>query len=267
MAARVTGATFLRHMPVTFRLIILWFALLGSLPAMAQTDEIEVYDASIVAVGRAQLTVHGNYTPDGLKQPSFIGGVTPNHSTNGTFELAYGAADFWELGLYLPVYTVTGQGHAEVDGAKLRTLFVTPNARQREFFYGVNVEYSYNLPHWAPTRTDLEVRTIAGWHEGRWDLMLNPIFDSNFNGLGAMHFAPAERIAYNASDRWAFALEAYADWGPVQRFNALSQQAQSLFVVADWMAGKGDSLEFGAGHGLTAASDRLVLKLIWNHDL
>ena len=54
--------------------------------AWAQTDEIEIYDASIAAPGKFELTVHGNYTPDGLKQPAFPGGVVPNHSLNGAFE-------------------------------------------------------------------------------------------------------------------------------------------------------------------------------------
>lgn len=245
----------------------LWAFLLLPGAAIAQTDEIQVYDASIAEIGTTELTVHSNYTPDGLKQPAFPGGVTPNHSTNGAFEFGHGVADFWELGLYLPVYTVTHQGQVEFDGGKLRTLFVSPHAQQREWFYGINFEYSYNLPHWAPTRTALEIRPITGWHIGQWDLIVNPILDSNFNGFGSMHFAPAARIAYNASDRWAFGLEEYGDWGPLQRIDSPSQQSQNLYAVTDYTIDAGNSLEFGAGWGLTPASDRLVLKLIWNHQL
>jgi len=235
--------------------------------ALSQTDEIQVYDATIARPGDVEQTIHGNYTPDGRKEPAFAGGVTPNHSTNGAFEFAYGANDFWELGLYLPVYTVTGPGSAQLDGAKLRSSWVTPHARLREFFYGVNLEFSYNSLRWESTRTALEIRPIAGWHEGRWDLILNPIIDSDFRGLGAVHFAPAERGAYNASDRWAFALEHYGDLGPLHRFDPWSRQSQSLFAVADYTLNTADSVEFGVGHGFTTASDRLVLKLIWNHEL
>jgi hypothetical protein len=154
----------------------------------------------------------------------------------------------------------------QYDGAKLRSLWVVPNARKREFFYGLNVELSFNSLHWEETRRSIEVRPILGWHEGKWDFIFNPILDSNFNGLGNAHFAPEERVAYNVSDTWAFALEEYADIGPLHRFDAISEQSQSLFAVVDYTVNTDNSLEFGMGHGLTGNSDRLVLKLIWNHD-
>lgn len=235
--------------------------------ARAQTDEIQVYDASIAEPGKFDLTVHANYTPDGQKQAAFPGGVVPNHSLNGAVEWAYGAADFLELGLYLPVYTVTNRGNPQLDGGKLRLLLVSPHARQREFFYGANFEFSYNVHHWESTRTAMEIRPIAGLHEGRWDLILNPILDSDFKGIGAVHFAPAERIAYNASAKWAFGLEHYGDFGPLRGFDPVSQQSQTLFAVTDYTVDAGNSIEFGIGHGFTAQSDDVVLKLILNHDL
>jgi hypothetical protein len=241
--------------------------LLAAATAFAQTDEIQVYDASIAEPGHVELTVHSNYTADGQKQAAFPGGVVPDHSLNGAFEFAYGVNDFWELGLYMPVYTVTNDGVPKFDGAKLRSLWVSPHARERTFFYGVNLELSYNLRHWDVSRTGLEVRPIAGWHQGRWDLIVNPIIDSNFDGVGQAHFAPAERVAYNASDRWALGAELYSDLGPLHHLDRWSRQSQALYAVVDYSSGDGGSLEFGVGHGLTAASDNVVLKLIWNHDL
>ena len=249
----------------TGRLLLIWAAL--PVIAHAQTDEIQVYDASIVDPGKFELTVHGNYTPDGLKQAAFPGGVVPNHSVNGAFEWAYGAADFLELGLYLPVYTVTNSGNPQFDGGKLRMLWVVPHARQREFFYGVNFEFSYNVHHWESTRTALEIRPIAGLHESRWDLIVNPILDSDFKGVGEMHFAPAERIAYNASNQWVFGLEHYGDLGPLRNFDPVSQQSQTLFAITDYKVDDANSIEFGVGHGLTSQSDDVVMKLILNHDL
>ncbi|SPE20749.1 conserved hypothetical protein [Burkholderiales bacterium] len=193
--------------------------------------------------------------------------MTPNHSTNGAFEFAYGVADFWEVGLYLPVYTITNHGVVQYDGAKLRSLWVSPHARERQFFYGVNVEFSYNSLHWEDARTSLEIRPILGWHEGRWDMILNPILDSQFHGLGDTHFAPAGRLAYNATDRWALALEYYAELGPLRNFDPWSEQSQSLFAVVDYAVSATQSVEFGVGHGFTAESDNLVLKLIWNQEL
>jgi hypothetical protein len=248
------------------RLLLAWGLLFPAIVS-AQTDEIQVYDASIADPGHVEMTFHSNYTVDGLKQPAFPGGIVPDHSVNGAFEWAYGFKDFWELGLYLPVYTITNDGDPKFDGFKLRSLWVSPHARERQFFYGLNIELSYNTRHWDTSRTAMEARPIVGWHEGRWDLILNPIFDSGFDGLGHVHFAPAERVAYNASDRWAVGLELYSDVGPLRQLDPWSRQSQSLFEVFDYTINASDSLEVGVGEGLTAASDAVVLKLIWNHEI
>ena len=52
-------------------------------------------------------------------------GLVPNHSLNGTPELAYGVTDWWELGLYAP-FAFDQEGRFFSDGFKLRTLFVDP---------------------------------------------------------------------------------------------------------------------------------------------
>src|ERR1700738_3826515 len=101
------------------------FGLFAS-PAMtfAQTDEIQVYDAEIVDQGKFNLMIHSNFTPNGRKTPAFPGGLTPNHSLNGAAEWAYGVADWFEQGLYLPVYSFYSPGHGgTINGFKLRELF------------------------------------------------------------------------------------------------------------------------------------------------
>ena len=68
-------------------------------PAARATDEIQVYNAEIAEVGRWTLEQHLNYTARGPTQPDFPGGLVPNHSLNGTPELAYGVTDWWELSI------------------------------------------------------------------------------------------------------------------------------------------------------------------------
>jgi hypothetical protein len=248
------------------------YLLCGLLPFLsalvfAQTDEIQVYDASIAETGQFDLTVHSNYTPDGRTKPDFPGGVVPQHSVNGAFEFAYGVNKWWELGLYAPVYTITSHGDLDLDGIKLRSLFVVPDAWHQRLFYGVNFELSYNKPQWNTTPRSLEMRPIVGWHLGQWDLIFNPIFDSNFDGVGSIHFAPAERLAYNASEKVVFGLELYSDFGPMRHVPEWSDQSQTLFAITDYAWSEENSMEFGVGYGLTPQSDRVVLKLIWNHAL
>jgi len=233
--------------------------------ARAQTDEIQVYDAAINEPGQFNLVLHNNYTPLGRTTPGFQGGIVPDHALNGVPEWAWGAAPWLELGTYLPLYSVTRDGRFELDGAKLRALFVVPHAKERSFFYGLNFELSRNARHWEATRFSGEVRPIIGARWGALDLIFNPIFDTGFDGVRRLDFAPAARVAYNFSESWAAAIEHYADFGFVSDAAGLKRQSHMLFAVADW-SGDPNAVEFGIGHGFTAASDSLILKLMLMHN-
>jgi hypothetical protein len=232
----------------------------------AQTDEIQVYNAEINTPGQFSITLHNNYTPIGPTTPAFPGGTVPNHSWNGVPEYAYGITDWLELGAYLPLYTLTGAGRFQIDGAKLRALFAVPHAAERRFFYGINFEFSDNAPYWATSRYSGEMRPIIGGRAGAVDLILNPIVDYGLpiTGIGSFDFAPCARLAYNFSEKWATAVEHYAEYGAFGHFVTVAQQQQTLYGVVDY-SGEPLDVEFGIGHGFTPASEALILKLILTH--
>jgi hypothetical protein len=195
-------------------------------------------------------------------QPAFSGAIVPAHSLNGVPEYGLGITPWFELGAYLPLYTLTRDGRFLIDGTKLRALFVSPNAAERTFWYGVNFELSYNARHWAEARYALEIRPILGWRFGPVDLISNPIMDLPFHGGSrSLTFAPAGRVAYNLSDTWALAIEHYADYGRFANFEPLGRQHQAVFGVIDYNRDP-FSLEFGIGRGFTSVSEPLILKLI-----
>ena len=66
------------------------------------------------------------------------------------------------------------------DSVKLRTLFVSPHADQRDFFYGVNFELSNQTLKFAQTRFGLEIRPIIGVRNADWEFIVNPIVDIGF---------------------------------------------------------------------------------------
>jgi hypothetical protein len=188
-----------------------------------------------------------------------------NHALNGVAEWAYGVTPWFEGGLYLPLYSITADGGVLYNGFKLRTLFVSPDAAKREFFYGVNFEFSFNTAHWDARRYTSEIRGIVGTHLGRFDFIFNPIVDNSWNGFSKLEVVPETRVAMALSDIYKVALEEYDDFGSLNHFLPAARQSHQLFGVVD-VNTKKIGVEFGVGAGLTRASDHRVLKLILTRD-
>jgi hypothetical protein len=248
---------------------LLAFILLG-MPSMAiaQTDEIQVYDAEIADQGVFNLMIHTNYTPIGRKTADYAGGIIPDHSVNGTAEWAYGVNSWFEQGLYLPVWSPYSQGRdGSLDGFKLRELFVLPHAEDHRFFYGVNFEFSVNYHYWEPRRISSEVRPIVGLHLHPIDIIFNPIVDTDYTGgFGGLEFVPATRVGYNLNDKWTVSVEEYSDLGPLRNLYAVHDQFHEVWAVLNH-TGKGVNIETGVGVGVTGSSDKLTFKLMISRDL
>jgi len=256
-------------MPASLRLLFIVIAFAATPAALfAQTDEIQVYDAEIAGQGIFNLMIHTNFTPIGRTTPSFPGAIIANDSVNGAAEWAYGVKPWFEQGLYLPVYSFysTNQG-ATINGFKIRELFVRPHAREHKFFYGFNFEFSVNALYWESKRITSELRPIVGLHLHRWDLIYNPILDTDYTGgFKGLEFNPAGRVAYNLNSNWIVAIEQYDGYGPLRDFVPLTQQFHETWAVVDHNGGF-LNVEAGVGVGWTAGSDRLTLKLMLSRDL
>lgn len=244
------------------------FALAIAPPAaFGQTDEIQVYDASIAEPGVVNLTWHNNYTPDGRTVAAFPGAVIPDKSWNGVTEWAYGVRPWFEFGLYLPLYSVWKDHDASFNGAKLRFLFVRPHADDHTFFYGVNFEFSFNESEWDRRGYTSEIRPIFGLHLHQWDLIVNPILDNSWTGgFRSLDFAPESRIAYHLDPKWAVAVEEYDDMGELRDFYPGDQQFHEIWGVFDHYA-KWADVEAGVGYGITPGSDKVTMKLMFSRDL
>ena len=227
-------------------------------------------------VGLAQTLTYGWYMGYGgepsVSLPDYAGfGMTTaalgmggrlcgsNNSINGTPEFAYGLTDWWELGLYLPFAIKDEKFYS--NAFKLRTLFVSPHADQRDFFYGVNFEFSNETPPFAQTRFAMEIRPIIGIRNSEYEFIVNPIVDVGFGKYGEQHFAPAARVARKFDQDLYAGFEYYSDFGQIGRFGRFSDQEHTLFAVTDFKLGVID-VNFGVGYGLTPVSDRWVIKTI-----
>jgi hypothetical protein len=240
-------------------------ALCGLGPRIAHAvDEIQVYNADINEVGQFSVQQHLNYTITGIPTPAYPGALISNHALNGTPEFAYGVTPWLELGLYVP-FAVNEQGQFLSNNIKLRTLFATPDAAKKDFFYGLNFEYDF--PTWAfvPSRFAMEVRPIIGWRNPQWEFIVNPIIDLAWGQLGQVDFAPAARLARNLGEDRFIGLEYYSGLGTPGNFQSFEQQSHQLFAVTDFKIGKID-VDLGIGYGLTPGSDRWVAKTILSYE-
>ena len=254
---------------VYFALGWLAFALFAA-PAVtvAQTDEIQVYDAAIAEKGKFNLMIHSNFIAAGQKTSAFPGSLVPDHSFNGTAEWAYGVTDWFEQGLYLPVYTFYSKGRgATINGFKLRELFVRPHADDHTFFYGVNFEFSVNYSYWESRLITSEVRPIVGLHLHPVDFIFNPIVDTDYSGgFKNLEFVPSTRLAYNLNKKWAVALEEYADFGPLRKFLPRRDEFHEVWAVMNHSS-KFVDIETGVGVGVSHGADKLTFKLMVSRDL
>ena len=243
---------------------------LGLIPkaAFGQTDEIQVYDAEIEDPGKFNVMVHSNYTPIGRKTPDFPGGIIPNQSVNGAVEWAFGVKPWFEQGLYLPVYSAYSKGRGgSLNGFKIRELFVRPNAHDHTLFYGVNFEFSVNYSYWESRRITSEVRPIVGLHLHPFDIIFNPIVDTEYRGgFGGLEFVPATRISYNFNDKYALSFEEYDDDGPLRHLLPLNDQFHEVWATFD-RGSKTLSIETGVGFGITSGADKLTFKLMLSRDI
>jgi hypothetical protein len=244
--------------------VLLVLGVLTALPLVTRpasaVDEIQLYNAEIAEVGQWTIQHHFNYAFSGRKEPDFPGGLVANHALNATPEFAYGLTDWFELGWYVP-WAVDENGRFLSNAFKFRTLFVTPNADKRNFFYGLNFEFDATTPPFSETRFAMEIRPIIGWRNPQWEFIVNPIFDLGFGTPGDVDFVPAARLGRKFSEDLTFAVEYYTDLGRPGSFPSFNEQAHQLFAVVDFKVGVVD-VDFGLGYGLTPGSDRLVAKTI-----
>ena len=236
--------------------------------AFAQTDEIQVYDGSIAPEGIFNVMVHSNFTPEGKAQPDFPGAIVSNHSFNGAWEWAYGVKPWLEQGLYMPVYSPYSTGRdGTIDGFKIRELFVRPHSEEHKIFWGMNFEFSFNYPYWESRTYTAEMRPIMGANVGKWELIYNPIVDTDYTGgASGLEFNPSGRVVYNLNHTWDVAAEEYDGFGRFRSFDTLHNQFHEVWGAFD-RNGETWNIEAGAGLGLTAGSDRWTLKLMVSRDI
>ena len=237
----------------------------GSALAVVQ-DEIQVYNDEINKTGDRGLEIHTNYTPSGLG-PSYRGEVPSNHALRVTPEFSYGLSRDWEAGLYLPLLQLDGQGDFHVVGAKVRLKWLPFQLGEAGvgWYGGANAELSRVGRRFSESRWQSELRPIIGYKAADWHFSFNPILDWDLSdGLQSIEptFVPSVKLVKEVWKGISLGAEYYSDMGKIGHLEPWNKQDNRIYAVMDYDMNP-LVFNFGIGRGLTDASDKWTVKVIF----
>jgi len=244
-------------------------ALLSATPAAAlDRFEVQVYEGELNDPGQMGLEAHTNFTARGERAAAYPGETPPHHAFRLTLEPALGVTPWLELGAYLMTQAAPGHGY-RLEGGKLRVKLIAPHGETGPF-HGLNVEVGRVTRAVEEQAWASEVRPILGWTDGRWLLVVNPIFGSALSGPQKLRldFEPAAKASWNTGLGFALGAEWYGELGFVDALLPWSRQTHTLLAVVDLAEVPGRAkipweLNLAVGGGVTSAADQqLLVKVI-----
>ena len=222
----------------------------------AAPNEIKVFTDELAGYGEYTLETHAN-------KASRAGPLSGNRITPLQLmpEYSYGIWRNWEFSLQLPV--AESQNRVRSEGYRLELQYVAPHDADRGLYWGVNVELAHISRLGEPQIWNLEVIPIVGLRMDRWHLVANPGINRPTRGRDrSTKFEPAAKVAYRTSGKNYLGMEYYVEAGPIRHWLPGNQQSKVLYFAWDGKIGKSD-INLGIGRGLTDASDRWVVKAIY----
>jgi hypothetical protein len=232
--------------------------------ALAQDNyEIQVYGSPTMEKGTAIFELHSNFTFIGEK--NIVGTVRPSyHALHETVEITQGIAKDFELGFYLFTNSTKPYGWQFV-GTHIRPRVAAPEKWKLPIGLSLSAEFGYQREEYSADTWSIELRPIVDKQFKKLYLSLNPVLAIQLKGAqkqSAPSFAPNVKAAWIFTKKISFGLEYYGDLGPVNNFDRTADQSHALFAAFDLYLHPDWEVNFGAGCGLTQATDGFNFKLI-----
>lgn len=246
------------------RYIRFLIALLAACPVWAQDPfEIHVYDYETLRPGQFTLEQHLNYWAIGSRQPDGTVAAT-NDQLHMTYEVTGGLTSQFSLG-FMELNAVRPGAGLEYAGWRVLPHWYAPESWHLPVKLGLVTEFSFVRPVYEADSRHVEVRPIAEFNAGPFDVVVNPVFARALHGPGTRdgwQFEPAARAAWGETDtkRLVPYLEWYSELGPVRHFSPVTDQVHQIFPGVDWRIAERLLWSLGVGVGLTSQEPRLVLK-------
>ena len=231
-------------------------ALACSLIAVAAPNEIKVFTDELANYGEHTLETHVN-------KASNAGPGDPNRLTPLRVmpEYSYGIWRNWEFSLQLPA-AFNGNTN-QLEGYRAELQYVAPHDDDEGFYWGFNFELARSKRMRETAFSNIEFTPILGYRTDRWHFVVNPGIEKAISGAShTTNFQPAAKVAYKAFGQYYIGIEGYVDAGPLRHALPANQQSRMLYFAWDGKVGKSD-VNIGVGRGFTDASDRWVIKTVF----
>lgn len=254
----------MKRMRVFFANPLILLLVCGSGFMMAQDNyEIQVYGVDTVQPGATMVELHSNFTVEGFK--NVIDGVRPDeHALHETVEITHGFNSWFETGFYIFTSYNPGYGYAWV-GDHIRPRFRIPESWGWPVGVSISNEIGYQRSAFSPDTWTWEIRPIIDKQMGRFYWAFNPTIDKSFKGLNeklGYEFSPNVKLSYDFTPKIAGGLEYYGSLGPITDFDPLHDQMQQIVPAIDLNLSPNWEFNFGVGVGVTAGTERLLVKMI-----
>ncbi len=225
--------------------------------------EIQVYGSETVLPKHTVLEFHTNFTVEGEK--NVINGVQPTrHALHETIEVTHGFTDWFETGFYVFTSAKNGDGWDYV-GSHIRPRVRVPESWKWPVGVGLSTEVGYQRSQFSSDTWTWEIRPIVDKKMGKWYWSVNPTFDRSLHGANVnrgVEFSPNFKVSYDVHRKVAAGIEYYGSLGSVRGFDPLHEQQHAIFPTIDLDLAPQWEINFGAGVGMTGATDHLILKFI-----
>jgi hypothetical protein len=245
------------------KLLFLYFLISPAILFSQDNYEIQVYGSQTQDRNSTMLELHSNYSFDGER--NITDGVRPSyHALRETLEITQGITDNFEIGFYL-FTNYTSQYGYQLVGTHIRPRIMAPEKWKLPFGLSLSAEIGYQRQEYAPDTWDAEIRPIIDKQWKKLYVSFNPAFGISLKGINkkyAPSFDPNIKAAYSFFKNANLGIEYYGSLGPLNQFDPIPQQTQSLFFVYDLQNNEKWELNIGPGLGLTQATDKFIFKVI-----
>jgi hypothetical protein len=223
--------------------------------------EIQVYGADTVPARNTMFELHSNFTAQGQKD--YVDGVAPtNHATHETLEITQGITNWSEVGFYVFTSIKPDAGFDWV-GDHIRPRVRAPDSWHWPVGVSLSQEIGYQRARFDPDTWTWEIRPILDKQKGRLYWSINPALERALHGPGVhdgFQFTPGVKVGWDFTKVVSAGVEYYAVYGDITDILPLHEQQQQIFLVSDLNVSPKWEINFGAGIGPTAATDRWIIK-------